>query len=342
MIDLDDIVGEVWDADADDFGGDEEAARRVTAADVAFVAHARADVPALVAAVRRLRAYMTEIGAEDVRCTCGSGAHPRHCKRHPWGFAAHVAELNSDNVGDWMNEAMDMERERDESRAESGRLRAEFDRMVAARDNAVDLWNRSLGDAHRIETQRDEARRIAADNEARYVAAERDLDEARRIAGSRYQDIVDLDGRFRQREASIVSEARRWKTKAAEQSAEVERLRAELATARAAAHTADDIRVSQIEELCAVIDGSPDEPTDDELAAHTGAWLARLYNGAFATMTATAVRNARGVLVRGGPYAVRWWALDPSGGFCPRPVVTTVAATLDAGPRDGDGREVTT
>ena len=105
--------------------------------------------------------------------------------------------------------------------------------------------------------------------------------------------------------------------------AEVRRLRADLATARAA------------------LTGSLDAPTDDELAAHTGAWLARLYNGAFATMTATAVRNARGVLVRGGPYAVRWWALDPSGGFCPRPVVTTVAATLDAGPRDADGREVT-
>ena len=49
----------------------------------------------------------------------------------------------------------------------------------------------------------------------------------------------------------------------------------------------------------------------------------------------------RGVMVRGGPYAVRWWALDPSERFCPRPVVTAVAATLDAGPRDADGREVT-
>lgn len=197
------------------------------------------DRVALVAEVRRLRAYMTEIGAEDVRCTCGSGAHPRHCKRHPWCFAAHVAELNSDNASDWMSEAMDIGRERDESRAENARLRAD------------------------------------------------------------------------------------------------------LATARAAAHTADDIRVSQIEELCAVIDGSPDEPTDDELAAHTGAWLARLYNGAFATMTATAVRNARGVLVRGGPYAVRWWAIDSDERFCPRHVVTVATATLGAGPRDADGREVT-
>lgn len=105
--------------------------------------------------------------------------------------------------------------------------------------------------------------------------------------------------------------------------AEVRRLRAELATARS------------------TIDGSPDEPTDAELSAHAGAWLARLYNGAYATMTETAARNARGVMVRGGSYAARWWALDQNERFCPRPVVTAVAATLDAGPRDADGREVT-
>ena len=225
--------------------------------------------------------------------------------------------------------------------AEVRRMRAENERLRAARDNAVDLWNRSLDDARRIETQRDEARRIAAGNEARYVAAERDLGEARRIAESRYQDIVDLDGRFRQREASIVSEARRWKVKAVEQSAEVRRLRAELATAREIADIADDVRVSQIKELYDVIDGSPDEPTDAELSAHKGTWLVRLYNGAYATMTAISARNARGVMMRRGPYAARWWALDPGERFCPRPVVTAVAATLDAGPRDADGREVT-
>ena len=105
--------------------------------------------------------------------------------------------------------------------------------------------------------------------------------------------------------------------------AEVRRLRAELATARA------------------TIDGSPDEPTDAELSAHAGTWLVRLYNGAYATMTAISARNARGVMMRRGPYAARWWTLDTSERFCPRPVVMTVAATLDAGPRDGDGREVT-
>ena len=105
--------------------------------------------------------------------------------------------------------------------------------------------------------------------------------------------------------------------------AEVRRLRAELATARA------------------TIDGSPDEPTDAELSAHAGTWLVRLYNGAYATMTAISARNARGVMMRRGPYAARWWALDQNERICPRPVVTTVAATLDAGPRDGDGREVT-
>lgn len=120
-----------------------------------------------------------------------------------------------------------------------------------------------------------------------------------------------------------------------------EALRADLDGARDLADIADAVRVSQIDELRAIIAGSPDAPTDAELDAHTGAWLARLYNGAFATMTATAVRNARGVLVRGGPYAVRWWAIDSDERFCPRHVVTVATATLGAGPRDADGREVT-
>ncbi len=30
------------------------------------------------------------------KCTCGSGGHPRQCKRHPWGYANHVNEMNSE------------------------------------------------------------------------------------------------------------------------------------------------------------------------------------------------------------------------------------------------------
>lgn len=139
----------------------------------------------------------------------------------------------------------------------------------------------------------------------------------------------------------VVAEMGRRRTERDEARAEVERLREELAAARRSAHAADDVRVSQMEQLYAALDGSPDEPTDAELSAHAGTWLVRLYNGAYATMTATSARNARGVMMRRGPYAARWWALDQNERFCPRPVVTAVAATLDAGPRDADGREVT-
>jgi hypothetical protein len=89
--------------------------------------------------------------------------------------------------------------------------------------------------------------------------------------------------------------------------------------------------------LAAVVDAIDEMLTAAQSDASA---LARLYNGAYATMTAISARNARGVMMRRGPYAARWWALDPSERLCPRPVVTAVAATLDAGPRDGDGREV--
>jgi len=47
-----------------------------------------------------LQAYMSSIGAKDVPCHCGSGAHPRKCDRHPWAFDAHVLELNYENLKD--------------------------------------------------------------------------------------------------------------------------------------------------------------------------------------------------------------------------------------------------
>ena len=35
-----------------------------------------------------------------MRCTCGSGGHPRICYEHPGAYERHVAELNeSDEVG---------------------------------------------------------------------------------------------------------------------------------------------------------------------------------------------------------------------------------------------------
>lgn len=29
-------------------------------------------------------------------CTCGSGAHPRRCSKHPLAYAEHVAELQAE------------------------------------------------------------------------------------------------------------------------------------------------------------------------------------------------------------------------------------------------------
>lgn len=35
-----------------------------------------------------------EIPLSKDTCTCGSGAHPRKCKKHPYGWDIHVAYLN--------------------------------------------------------------------------------------------------------------------------------------------------------------------------------------------------------------------------------------------------------
>lgn len=43
---------------------------------------------------------MTVDKPEPERCTCGSGAHPRHCKLHPENFDKHVAELNEPERGE--------------------------------------------------------------------------------------------------------------------------------------------------------------------------------------------------------------------------------------------------
>lgn len=44
------------------------------------------------------RAFIGSLGAKNVPCRCGSGAHPRKCERHPWNFAAHIAEMNVENL----------------------------------------------------------------------------------------------------------------------------------------------------------------------------------------------------------------------------------------------------
>ena len=34
------------------------------------------------------------------RCTCGSGAHPRHCSVHPLGYVQHCEDLDADTLFD--------------------------------------------------------------------------------------------------------------------------------------------------------------------------------------------------------------------------------------------------
>lgn len=41
------------------------------------------------------------------KCTCGSGAHPRRCKKHPWRFDTHVISLNADLRSEMMDEAIE-------------------------------------------------------------------------------------------------------------------------------------------------------------------------------------------------------------------------------------------
>lgn len=37
-------------------------------------------------------------------CTCGSGAHPRRCEKHPWGYDMHRHDLNLDTTNDNLDE----------------------------------------------------------------------------------------------------------------------------------------------------------------------------------------------------------------------------------------------
>jgi hypothetical protein len=59
---------------------------------------------------------------KDIRCTCGSGAHPRTCLKHPWGMHTHCEELNIENLRANLEEA---EKSEELLKAEVQRLRAE-------------------------------------------------------------------------------------------------------------------------------------------------------------------------------------------------------------------------
>lgn len=37
-------------------------------------------------------------------CTCGSGAHPRRCKRHPWAYRQHCDRMDHDTLLDTIEE----------------------------------------------------------------------------------------------------------------------------------------------------------------------------------------------------------------------------------------------
>jgi hypothetical protein len=34
------------------------------------------------------------------KCSCGSGAHPRVCLKHPWNYQQHISDLNVDSLTD--------------------------------------------------------------------------------------------------------------------------------------------------------------------------------------------------------------------------------------------------
>lgn len=72
--------------------------------------------------------------------------------------------------------------------------------------------------------------------------------------------------------------------------------------------------------LRAIIEGRATPPTDAELAAHDGAWLMRLYNGALVAMRSDGAREARGVMVRDVPYVAHWIATTSDGRPCAWPV----------------------
>lgn len=91
------------------------------------------------------------------------------------------------------------------------------------------------------------------------------------------------------------------------------------ADARARRIAAQRTAERERDEARAIIEGRTTAPTDAELAAHDGAWLMRLYNGALVVMRSDGAREARGVMVRDVPYVAHWIATAKDGRPCAWP-----------------------
>ena len=97
-------------------------------------------------------------------------------------------------------------------------------------------------------------------------------------------------------------------------------------------------QAGRIAALEAIIEGRATPPTDVELAAHDGAWLMRLYNGALVVMRSDGAREARGVMVRDVPYVAHWIATTSDGRPCAWPVASQRPAGCICDFRDGKHR----
>jgi hypothetical protein len=47
--------------------------------------------------------------SDDKPCTCGSGAHPRPCQKHPNRYAEHLDELGEESKTDWIERCKELE-----------------------------------------------------------------------------------------------------------------------------------------------------------------------------------------------------------------------------------------
>ena len=37
-------------------------------------------------------------------CYCGSGGHPRRCKKHPWAFHMHITDIDMDSLRSYIED----------------------------------------------------------------------------------------------------------------------------------------------------------------------------------------------------------------------------------------------